>query len=689
MMVADLSEAGPFDITKAVDLTDPQIAEMWVDLPNPGFASLIKPRSPVPQIILGGKGSGRTHLLRYYSYHLQKLRAGLGSVSEALKRDRYIGVFMRCEGLNAGRFEGKGQDETTWSNLFAYYMDLWLAELVILIFQDAFGDDAEMLSADRDIATEITQLFDDESISGGDYSAVKDVLALLRRQRRFVDLAVNNAALTHEIHGVRVAASRGRLVFGVPRAFLAHLVSLNNVHVVYLIDELENFNEYQQKYINTLIREKQHPSTFKVGSRLYGFRTRSTLSAGEENRINSEYEQVNLDDELRARSTDYRDFAHRLVVRRLLSNHVRVPEGADDAVAFVRSQFETHKSRRLEEEQTRFLLERYPADERPYLVRLRNQLEEAASSGGAVGVASKSDVRRIGASLRVGDNLLLEKVNIFLLYQAWSRKRDLIDSAEMIRGEAAAFLRGERGTAQDRVLKYFKMDLFAQLLRDYRQQQRYLGFDCFVDMSSAIPRHLLIVLKFIYRWSLFYGEEPFGGRPIGVAAQRSGVLEAATWFFEDARSVGVDAKEVQTGIERLARLLRLMRFADKPVESSLASFSIDRELASDRARRTIQSAVDVSLLVHFPEGHRDRNDRGLVQKYQLNPMVCPRFDLPLARRGVLPLTREEIEAIFGGGSGDDYETAVSLRVSRMNAPFRAMPGRRSANADAQGELPGF
>ena len=54
----------PFDVTKAVDYSDGEIYDSWVDLDNGGFAQLVDPTSSTPQFLLGGKGTGRTHLMR-------------------------------------------------------------------------------------------------------------------------------------------------------------------------------------------------------------------------------------------------------------------------------------------------------------------------------------------------------------------------------------------------------------------------------------------------------------------------------------------------------------------------------------------------------------------------------------------------------------------------------------------------
>jgi hypothetical protein len=62
----------PFSVTRAADFTDEQIDQYWVDLADGGggFLELIKPRSAMPMLILGGKGSGKTHIMRYLSFRV-------------------------------------------------------------------------------------------------------------------------------------------------------------------------------------------------------------------------------------------------------------------------------------------------------------------------------------------------------------------------------------------------------------------------------------------------------------------------------------------------------------------------------------------------------------------------------------------------------------------------------------------
>ncbi len=679
----------PFDVTKAVDFTDAQIAATWVDLPGEGgFLELVNPRSPMPLMLLGGKGSGRTHLMRYYSYALQKLRSRGSDVVACLRQERYLGVYMRCEGLNAGRFDGKGQPPEAWAAIFAYYMDLWLAQLVVQTAADAFKGHLELDENEATIVASIEALFDERFVLSG--RSLQAVITSFTELRREVDLAVNNAALTRSLGELRIRSTRGRLVFGIPRVLQEHLRSLQGVSIVYLIDELENLTGAQQQYVNTLIREKELPCTFKVGARLYGFRTAKTLSAGEENRLGSEYEQVVLDEQMRI-DPRYDGFTRQLVVRRLRGAGL-LPELQDaDAGKSLDALFETYPSSNFGEAETTFVNENYRGEERPWLVRLRKQLLDSLEHRDGINLGTARDIDRVIQGVTCVAFPLLEKANVFLLYQDWSSGRNLVESALEIESTCRALQDGGDAPRHKHVLSHFKGDLLAQMLRDTRQKQRYFGLETFIEMSSGIPRHLLIVLKFVYRWALFHGERPFAGKPVSLTAQRAGVIQASSWFFEDARCTGEDAESVQAGVERLARLFHQMRYSDKPVESALTTFCFDETSASAEARKTIRHARESSLLLRVISGAKDRNAEGVVAKYQLNPMLCPRFDLPLARRGTISLSTDEIECIFGAHT-ERFDGVLGERLQRMNAPFRRRgrgKGGASQGGGGQSVLPGF
>ena len=148
----------PFDVTKAVDLDDRQIQDYWVDLPGgAGFRELVRPTSPMPMFVLGGKGSGKTHILRYFSFPLQRLRST--SPLEAVRTDGFVGIYLRCGGLNASRFAGKGQSADAWSGLFQQYMDLWLAQLFLEVLAEVLPQ-VDRAEIEGELCSALTALHD-------------------------------------------------------------------------------------------------------------------------------------------------------------------------------------------------------------------------------------------------------------------------------------------------------------------------------------------------------------------------------------------------------------------------------------------------------------------------------------------------------------------------------------------------
>ena len=179
-----------------------------------GSRALIDPTELTPKVILGGKGSGKTHILRYYSFPLQCVRANERGVLDVVNSDGYVGIYVRCGGLDASRFSGKAQSRQTWATVFTYYMDLWLSHRVLDIFHHLTKEERlEFESVADEFFEGIMELFD-----SGDLECPRtlaELLSLLRKLQREIDFAVNNAAITGQLK-VTIRASPGRLVFGVP-----------------------------------------------------------------------------------------------------------------------------------------------------------------------------------------------------------------------------------------------------------------------------------------------------------------------------------------------------------------------------------------------------------------------------------------------------------------------------------------
>ena len=668
----------PFEVTKAVDFTDAEIAKNWVDLGAGGFTSLADPSGSMPRFLVGGKGGGRTHVMRYFSSDLQLLRHQEDAL-QGLQSEGFIGIYFRCGGLNARRFQGKGIEPEAWSAVFAYYMDLWLAQQVIQVLDRI--QVATSHWAPPTIAVFVAEVSGLFSADGGP-SSLEVPLTLvglsqsLQARQKAMDKAVNNAALTRRLD-VAIESNPGDLVFDVPRIAQLRLPGLESLHFTYLVDEFENLDAEQQRYINTLIREKRLPSNFIVGSRQYGLRTMSTYAAGEENKIGSEYDLVVLEDAYRGNGEAYSRFCRSLIRRRLSGAGYR--EFSDPEL---KGFFEQLPASPLMSEASRRVVSNVDPLSRPHLRRAREVLEQA-------GVPSGSTDSLLDRLLFPGEPLV-EKFATMLMYRMLAEKEKPSTAVGFASTEAqkVVLMAGAGKRPESSAWRHYRDDLFAQLLYENKQSQNYYGVDRFIDLSGYLPRNVLIILKQITRWALFLGESPYvPGLAISRRAQDEGIREAADWFLADSKAIGDIGEHTHLAISRLGGLLRRLRFADKPIEVSLCAFSTDRQALSASSRRVLDACVVHGLLKELPAGTPHRNSGALHHKYQLSPMLAPRFDLPTARRGVIPLSAEEMNGIFGPNvSNSEFGALVERRLATVNYPFRLPRSGINSGSPEQLEL---
>src|SRR5438552_14342014 len=143
-MKDDLSPQNPFDLLRASDYSNAEVLEHWVDISadQGGLLEILKPRLVMPMLLLGRKGSGKPHLMRYCSAPVQAARYG-GDLAKAVTAEQYLGIYVRAEGMNLQKFSGKGQDEDTWLAIFGMYFEFWLASNLL-------SSSVPLLNSERD-----------------------------------------------------------------------------------------------------------------------------------------------------------------------------------------------------------------------------------------------------------------------------------------------------------------------------------------------------------------------------------------------------------------------------------------------------------------------------------------------------------------------------------------------------------
>lgn len=659
----NLERQNPFSLVKASDFSDAQIHELWVELGAPMINKIIEPYLRTSKYILGGKGTGKTHLLRYHSYQVARLRYPGESGLDMVVRQKYLGIFIRAANVDPGRFEPDPADIVKWQRLFGVYLELWLAERLVEALADIQATSPKSEFSGHAVLNVLTRSL--HGAAGERFDSLTQFADWLQRERRSIDYAVDNAAFSGVLD-VRVSFSIGGLCAPLGRALRKWHPALSDVSLIFMIDEIENFSAFQQEVLNSLIRYAEGVITFRVTGRLYSVRTAATMAKGEENREGAEFKTTTLDDLLRS-YRGYGRFAKAFVKRRLsvanLGGWAERP-GLFDPI----EDLDDVDSNAFYEYAIDALgIEPNPQD-------LGRRLTAALHSADSKLKLNVDDACRVSDLLILGLPVLLQRLNVLLFCKKYRKAGTALVTAQRLHDAAKVLVAcqgaGSRGSYATAYQHYSK-DLFAQVCRESKiGSPVYAGFETFVKMSSGNPRNLLIVLGRMHELAAFREMTFDKGNKLSVRLQTEAAIEAARFLLESDTNYGGMAEQARDAVTKLALTLRTARFALSVPEVSPLAVSFAMEGLKDDAKVTLNSALNYSLLFEVPSGRPDRNSQKVLKKVQLNPLLSPRWGLSIGRRGDLSLGKELCGAIFEPGRTSEFDLLLKALDSRWNNPLK-------------------
>ena len=647
----------PFDINKAVDYNDEDLYKYWVNINLPaGFNAMVKPDILMPMIIVGSKGSGKTHVMKYYSYELQKIRlkqTESGDLKDSFEKESFIGVYMRFSGMNANVFSGQGVSDETWLKYFAYYWELFIGETVLAKLIDM--QENGLLGGFDEVGF-VGSLMNEFLNVDAECKTLIELSEYLNKLQKLLQYEIHNfKAFDRTEPMVEIKLPVSTLTYGIPNSLKIFVPYFKDRHILYLFDEYENIDTLQQQVIQTLLREKPTSCSIRIGTRPYGIRTLKTINGIEENIEGSEFEILRLDDELR--STDrYMEFMENICISRLKGVDINLPP-------------KTTIGDYIDNLPTNILLDNAKHRKSTYNVNknLRKDLKKYKLQK-----LSEDEINVILELLSFPDDLVIERVSIELLYKKIKGKSvNLEADARDIRKQAEAYYRKEYDKDNDVAsrLSYYRRDIIDGIARSAHLPIPYYGFDTLVELSCGTPRTLLRLLKNAFSKQYFNtGEMPFiENNTLCIESQQAGIEGAYAWFYEENR-IPNDEAGVTDVVRRMGKFLQNVRFSDLPPQCSIGIFSVNEDNLSPEARKSLQTLLMYSYLV--PHGkRRKKNFDNTVSVYKLNSILIPQWELSLEKRGNVELNAEDAEMIFNPAKAEEYEQYLKAKLKAYNFPF--------------------
>jgi len=245
-----------------------------------------------PCVLQGGRGTGKTTVLRGLSYQGQYAIQN-GSIQE-FDKINFIGIYYRINTNHVRAFVGIELNEFEWQKLFNHYFNFIICREILLF-----------INWHRELSK------NDEVFSSVICNRIAKSIQIEKQCNDFSTLIeeVENAMYEFQakINNISDMKKMNLSMAGDPIKLVTEcalsLTQFKNKMFFLLIDEYENLIEYQQKCINTLIKHNTDLYTFKIGVRELGWNIRSTLN--EQEALNDPADFVLIDIEEKFTNDEY------------------------------------------------------------------------------------------------------------------------------------------------------------------------------------------------------------------------------------------------------------------------------------------------------------------------------------------------------------------------------------------------
>jgi hypothetical protein len=267
-----------------------------------------------PCVLEGGRGTGKTTVLRGLSYQGQF--ALLNKNIEAFDNKDFIGIYHRVDTNHVRAFINEELSIDNWKKLFSHYLNLILCREIL-----KFLKWHKKLNPSDDVLDEHTCKVFSKSINiKNECKNQDDLLTYIDIEMVEFQSQINNIG-----DGILPNLSMADIPLKIITEKIIELPQFNNKIFYIILDEYENFEDYQQQIVNTLIKHNTEFYTFKIGVREMGWRIKHTLNLDELLHDPADYVLIPIEQKLT--KSQFSEFAKNVCEQRIRQ---LIPDGAEN-----------------------------------------------------------------------------------------------------------------------------------------------------------------------------------------------------------------------------------------------------------------------------------------------------------------------------------------------------------------------
>jgi hypothetical protein len=582
-----------------------------------------------PLLIIGGRGCGKTMLLRYLSHEtaFSRLRP---SVPDEV--GHHIGLYWRADTHFVNMMAGRDIPDETWHSAFVHTAALVLGMEVLASLRSISRSKSELLVEDdlRSLKFQRLQAFDMSFPS--DFMSLED------------DLQTRLWALQAWINDVKKAEEPRflpgeKFVLALLQEIKPQLPRLKEANYFVYLDEYENLRPYQQRIVNTWLKHSTTPLIFNLAMKRNAFEIQATIGPESLSNIH-DYRSHDLEYELEA---DFSTFAAEILFLQLSLAKQSVP--IEPAVL--------RDPVRLRERREPKYIERVRTAAKKLLPGLtQKEMAEGVFADDALSAKLKERIRQalVQRESAVAANAFFRPalpeatiVTPALLFRQSLRPEEIkeeLDSLE--KGNSNSFT----GTRD-----WIHNNFIGAYLQLYEPHSRacpfYAGFQSYCQLAHGNLRHFLELchksLSRMEEWTIDSSVPP--------QMQAEAAREASTAFLREVRSFGPRGLQLHAFVLRLGSLFAIAHQRPTQSEPEQTHFSIGEgnQLLTPDDFAFLREATKWSVLYEEPE--TKKKDSGVEPEdveYVLAPIYAPYFHISYRKRRKIKLKTDECIVLIRG-----------------------------------------
>jgi hypothetical protein len=538
-------------------------------------------------MLVGGRGTGKTTVLRALSYEGQY--ALRGRDKKAITTWPYYGLFYRVNTNRVTAFQGEELSKAEWILLFAHYFNMVMCDLALKFMEwfQLHEPDAQKLSerSCRKVAA---------SLHLPDVTTPHELSDCLEIQRIRFEAYINNV-----VDGPRPLLSMQSAPIDTLFEAMKDLPQFRGKNFFFLIDEYENFQPYQQRVVNTLIKHAGELYTFKIGVKELGLKRRATLNEAEQLYSPADYSEINIAEKLKGEF--FKRFALTVCNERLSQITVN---GAEIIRDF------------------RVALPGLPEDDEAIMLGVSKKV-----------AAMKRDLRRrvTPEELAVVDEM--PPLQAYLIY-FWAK-----GSGRPIDVELRDFL-SNRGEWETRYGNYKHALLFTLKRRKPGLRKYYAGWDVFTQLTGNNIRYILELAVQSLLLHLQRGASLSEPVPPEVQTEAAQAIGKKNLLQLEGLSVhGAYLTKLILGLGRIFETMAADAFGHSP---EVTQFYLSDTTIPSEVKQLLESAVMHSALLRSPGNKLTASNDTREFDYSVHPIFSAFFVFSYRRKRKMALTSDDL-----------------------------------------------